>query len=91
MLASRGDSLDELRRAAVDERGPFGDHLRQRLWALHRNSELCEAFKSVLHRGFCDDEMDFQRLQAAGLIDGESHRAARPRCELYGEYFRQHL
>ncbi len=91
VLARRESSLDELRRAAVDEHGPFGDHLRQRLWALHRNPDLCDAFKKVLHRGACDDEMDFQRLHAAGLIDGESHRAARPRCELYGEYFRQHL
>ncbi|MEM7504512.1 MAG: AAA-like domain-containing protein [Pseudomonadota bacterium] len=91
VLAKGGGTIKELRDVAVDERGPFGDHLRQRLWALNRNPRLCAAFKGVIHRGQCDDEMDFQRLHAAGLIAGDSHHDAHPRCELYQEYFRNRL
>jgi hypothetical protein len=45
----------------------------------------------VLHHGVCEDEMDFQRLLAAGLIEGHGRNAAEPRCELYHDYFRKHL
>ena len=90
-LASDGSSVRDLEQCAADDRGPFGDHLRHLLWVLRGNDHLRKSLKQVVSRGTCDDEDDFQRLRAAGLIEGESRETARPRCQLYGSYLRTHL
>ena len=85
--------LAQLRAIAGDDRGPFGDHLRQRLWALTRpeSHAALQALKEVLNTGQCSDELAFQRLQAAGLVEGVDRRQAQPACDLYRDYFRRHL
>ncbi len=84
-------TLAELVAVAAEESGPFGDHLRSLLWKLRRNERLCKAMEEVARGAGCADEMDFQRLRAAGLAAGDERRKARPRYELYRDYFRRHL
>ena len=84
-------SVSHLETVGTDDTGPFGDHLRRHLWALRDNDRLRKALKLVLGGRGCDDEDDFQRLRAAGLIDGESRQTARPRCQLYVAYMAKHL
>jgi hypothetical protein len=90
-LAADGTSIAQLEQVSADDKGPFGDHLRRHLWALRDNDRLRKALKQVLGCHGCEDEDDFQRLRAGGLIEGESRQTARPRCELYAAYFRGHL
>jgi hypothetical protein len=88
VLATRKCPVSHLSDGALDETGPFGDHLRQLGWRLHNNERLRTALLQVLRRSSCDDERDFQRLRAAGLVRGHSSRNATIRCELYERYFR---
>lgn len=84
-------SVAHLEAIAADDTGPFGDHLRRHLWVLRDNDRLRKALRLVVSGRGCDDEDDFQRLRAAGLIEGESRKAARPRCHLYVVYMEKHL
>ena len=52
---------------------------------------LKDAFKSILRSGQCEEESHFQRLTASGLISGSERTEARPRCQLYADYFPKHL
>ncbi len=90
-LATMGTSLTQLDRTAIEERGVFGDHLRQLQWNLRDQHELKTALRQVLQRGVCEEEMSFQRLKAAGLVKGDTRTSARPRCLLYERYFQNHL
>jgi hypothetical protein len=90
-LSADGASIATLEQTAADDKGPFGDHLRRLLWALRGSDRLRKSLKQVVMNHVCDDENDFQRLRAAGLIDGESRQQARPRCELYARYLKEHL
>jgi hypothetical protein len=80
-------SLQVLRQVAVNESGPFGDHLRHHLWVLRDREPLRKALKQVIREGRCSDELHFQRLRAGGMLEGDSHENARLRCDLYRQYF----
>ena len=84
-------TLEDLTRGGADDNGPFGDHLRSRLWSLKNNDRLMQAVRSVIRYGECEDEGDFQSLLAAGLIRGAARNRAEMRCELYRRYFQAHL
>jgi hypothetical protein len=84
-------SMAELHQHAVEDTGPFGDHLRKRLWYLHDNEDLKLALKAVLAHASCPNEIIFQRLRAAGLVLGETRGQVRMRCQLYERYFKEHL
>jgi serine/threonine protein kinase len=90
-LASGKITVAQLEKVSVDETGPFGDHLRRHLWRLRDNDRLLKALKKIVSGGGCSDEDDFQRLLAAGLIDGESRQKAHVRCQLYAAYMEKHL
>lgn len=91
VMVKDGCSLAELRRVAGEEAGPFSDHLRHQLWVLHRRPRLGQVVKELARRPGCEDELDFQRLLAAGLVQGETRGEATLRCSLYEAYFREHL
>jgi hypothetical protein len=83
-------SADGLFERAVDERGPFGDHLRHHLFRLHGNKTLEESLRGLLRGRECKDVDVLWRLTGAGLV----HRVGDgvvPRCPLYAEFFRRHL
>jgi len=90
-LSANGGSIAGLENAAADDTGPFGDHLRRLLWAMRANDRLRKSLKQVVIGKGCKNEDDFQRLRAAGLVDGVSRQTARPRCELYARYLKDHL
>jgi serine/threonine-protein kinase len=91
LIRSGKATLEELTRCGADDDGPFGDHLRSRLWSLRSNERLTRAVLSVMRHGACEDEGDFQGLLAAGLIRGAARNRTEMRCELYRRYFQSHL
>lgn len=91
MLAQNRWTLAQLQNAAISETGPFGDHLRRFVWRLQERPELKNALREILHKGRCDDETHFLRLKAAGLINGENRQSVHMRCQLYEQYFKNHL
>jgi hypothetical protein len=90
LVASQRLSVSELFDHATDDRGPFGDHLRYHLFRMHDKEELVEGLKKVISRNICQDEHVFFRLRGAGLVRRDG-RSIVPRCQLYADYFREHL
>ncbi len=90
-LARRGWTFPRLQQHASDSDGPFGDHLKHYVLALSRDQTLKDAFKSILQSSQCAEESHFHRLTASGLIRGSERTEARPRCQLYADYFPRHL
>lgn len=84
-------SLMQLQKVATDEAGPFGDHLRRYIWSLRNNQGLKGVLQNVLRCNMCDDEANFQRLKASGLVKGETRHSLQMRCQLYEDYFKKHL
>jgi hypothetical protein len=83
-------SVDELFGCAQDDRGPFGDHLRDYLLRLQRKTDLIPAIRQVVECRTLTDELAIYRLEALGLVRRDGHKVA-PRCELYSGYFRERL
>ena len=83
-------SAGELFAHAHDDAGPFGDHLRDYLLRLQRKQDLVPALRQVVDGRALNDELASYRLQALGLVRRDGHKVV-PRCELYGEYFRERL
>lgn len=73
---------------ASDERGPFGDHLRNHLFRLYEREELVAGMKQVIQKQQCQDQRVYFRLRGAGLVKREG-RSIIPRCKLYADFFRQ--
>jgi hypothetical protein len=89
-LAVDGLSWGQLQQAAMQDDGPFGDHLRRHLWGLRQDASLPPALKQVLRSGRCDDETARFRLLRVGLIQG-SGDVYTLRCGLYQRYFEEKL
>ena len=90
LVASQRLSPTELFTDATADRGPFGNHLRYHLFRLHDKQELRQGLLQVISQNTCQDERVFFRLRGAGLVRREG-RAVLPRCQLYADYFREHL
>jgi hypothetical protein len=91
VLAAERWPLSRLREEAGKDKGPFGDHLRRHLWALHQSDRLRTEVARIARGAGCEDETFFQRLVAAGMVRGETRAEARLRCDLYQQYFSRHL
>jgi serine/threonine protein kinase len=87
LIASGRLTPAELFSQATNDRGPFGDHLRNQLFRLYDKPELVETLGMVIQRHICLDERLFFRLRGAGLIRREG-QAVVARCSLYEAYFR---
>jgi hypothetical protein len=83
-------SADDLFAHARDDGGPFGDHLRDYLLRLQRKQDLIPALRQVVDGRTLHDELAIYRLQALGLVRRDGQKVV-PRCDLYGEYFRERL
>jgi AAA domain-containing protein/TIR domain-containing protein len=90
LVASRRMSVSDLFAKATDDRGPFGDHLRYHLFRMHDKKELVDGLRRVIDSHTCQDEHIFFRLRGAGLVRRDG-RAVVPRCQLYADYFKEHL
>ena len=89
-LVSEGLSLADLSRVASSPEGPFGKHLLFYLHSLKKNSALLSAFQQLLREQKLPDESLLERLAAVGLIQQEEG-TWRPRCGLYGEFFKRQM
>jgi GTPase SAR1 family protein len=90
LVASGQMTTTELFQNATSTRGPFGDHLRRLLSLLHDRQELKQAILQVIHQNTCEDQLIFWRLRGAGLVRSSAQTVI-PRCQLYADYFREHL
>lgn len=90
LIASGYMTAVRLFQTAVEDRGPFGDHLRYHLFRLHHKPALVEAMRQIIRHNSCPDELTFFRLHGAGLVKREDHKEM-PRCSLYADFFREHL
>jgi serine/threonine protein kinase/class 3 adenylate cyclase len=77
--------------SAVQDQGPYGDHLRRILMSLTQDESLCEVVRSILSGRSCSSADSFHRLRSSGIMAGESAREMRPRCRLYATYLKRHL
>ncbi|MGB0560285.1 MAG: AAA-like domain-containing protein [Spirulinaceae cyanobacterium] len=92
LVASGQLTVAALFATAMDDRGPFGDHLRYHLFRLYDQQALVQCLLQVIRGKGCGDEHDFFRLRGAGLVRREEgSQAVKPRCELYAQYFRKRL
>jgi hypothetical protein len=90
MIASQRLSVAQLFARATEDGGPFDDHLCYHLFRLHDQEELVKGLRKVISHNTCQNEHIFFRLRGAGLVRREGH-AVVPRCQLYADYFREHL
>ncbi len=90
LVARQRLTAQELFDKATDDRGPFGDHLRYHLFRLYGKKDLIAAMSQVIRNKTCADELIFFRLRGAGLVKREGN-VELPRCQLYAEYFKEHL
>jgi class 3 adenylate cyclase len=90
-LATRSFSLPELLSKASEPDGPFGDHLRRFLVLLSCDEGLLAAVREYLAAKKAPSPKLFQRLRAAGLLQGDQAGATEFRCEIYERYLRRSL
>ena len=83
-------SVPHLARGAVDEMGPFGDHLRYYMLRILGKKELLQALRDALAHGTVADDSLGYRLQACGLLRRDGAKLV-ARCDLYDIYFRMRL
>ena len=92
LISSATMSALDLFAQSVNERGPFGDHLRYHLFRMYDKPELVQGFLQVARTHTCADERIFFKLRGAGLVRrSDSGLEVVPRCQLYEQYFQQHL
>jgi hypothetical protein len=92
LLASSAptSSVDDLFAHAIEDAGPFGDHLRYYLLRLQGKPELIGALQQIIDGKPIADELVINRLEAAGLVRRAGSKLA-ARCDLYAKYFHERL
>lgn len=85
-------TLNDLAETAATEAGIYNDHLRRHLYVLRDYPQLAEAFRQVVtkRRGVDIDAESSFKLESMGLVRISGNEAT-PRCEVYREYFCDHL
>jgi hypothetical protein len=87
MLVNPKMPFAELADRAATSDGPFGDHLRSKLFWLGRKDGLLEAMHRVIARGTVSNEDIFLRLRGAGLVERRDRRIM-PASMLYARFFK---
>jgi hypothetical protein len=90
LVSSKRLTADELFSRASEERGPFGDHLRNHLFRLYNKEALVSGLQIVIKKNICPDKNVYFRLRGAGLVREQEDGRIVPRNGLYAEYFRKH-
>ncbi len=88
-VASQRMTVEALFREALEDRGPFGDHLRYHLFRMRGKTDLIEGLRDVISGAGHIDEMIFFRLRGAGLVRRQKDRVV-PRCQLYADFFKDY-
>jgi hypothetical protein len=91
-LACQDLSLDQLLSEATTNSSIYEDHLRRHLVTLNQQPELMFAFQQVVAspEPVSLSTMYVYKLYSMGLIKRQGDQVI-PRCELYRQYFRDHL
>jgi hypothetical protein len=87
----RGGTLRELTTEALDESGPFGDHLRRVFVGVSQLDGVLETMKAHLGNAVVPDSRDVQRLLAAGVLARRGSGGLTIRGKLYREYLGRKL
>lgn len=90
LIASGRVNFNILMRTAIDDDGPFGDHLLNHLFRLQQDDRLVIGYKDVINKNVLQDEKIYFRLRGAGLAAKEAYKVV-PSNKLYLEYFRRRL
>lgn len=90
LVASQQITVEDLFGEAIDDRGPFGDHLRYHLFRISDRPDLIQGLRQVIQNQTCADSRTLRLLSAAGLVC-QGNQTVTPRCRLYREYFRGRL
>lgn len=92
-LSRQEITLEQLLQTAYTESGIYSDHLRGHLWHLQEHPELATAMKKVID-GITNpvqlEPMLVFKLQSLGLVQLQGDDV-KPRCNLYSQYFGNHL
>jgi len=84
--------LQKILRDAPTDAGIYSQHLRRHLGILRENKKLASVFIQIINQPEVVklDPLIGYQLYSMGLIKWQGNRAI-PRCELYSQYFREHL
>lgn len=91
-LACQDLSLDQLLAEATTNSSIYEDHLRRHLVTLNQQPELKVAFQQVVNspEPVSLSTMYVYKLYSVGLIKRQGDQVI-PRCQLYRQYFKDHL
>ena len=91
-LALQNISWEHLLKTASTEAGIYRSHLRQLLGYLQEDAELMLAYEQILKSTEAVEleQMPAFKLNSMGLVSLQGN-AVISRCELYRQYFRQHI
>lgn len=90
LVATGRYTLSHLIQTAATEESPFGDHLRNHFFRLHKNVQLFEAMSRVVNGEQLIDDALYWRLRGAGLVKRHGS-SIQPRCRLYANYFQSRI
>jgi hypothetical protein len=79
-------TFDQLCGQAASDDGPFAEHLRAMLSNVQKVKGLLAALKQVIQRGTVADNIDFYRLEGAGLVRRNNERIVAVN-HIYAAYF----
>ena len=84
--------LEEFLADAPTEAGIYDSHLRENWLHLRSHPQLAAAFKNVVNsrEAVQLEPMEAYQLQSMGLVKLSGNQV-QPRCNLYRQYFREHL
>lgn len=90
-LVHGGYSLGRLEKAAAQEEGPFGEHLRRMLYVTSRNPAIAAEVRRFLGGEPFVDPQTSLRLVAGGMLRREPDGRLRFRVPAYGEFLAKYL
>jgi hypothetical protein len=91
ILASEDNSFNKLSQIALNNDGPFGNHLMTLLLKCKRNSGLHHAVLALFNDVNAITSDGLNKLKSAGIIKEEMAKGITFRCGLYETYLRRHL
>jgi len=89
-LALEKIDMPTLLAQAVEDNGPFGDHLRHYLRRIVQQPELKQALVRICQQNTWEEKPAYIRLKEAGLIQKYGKEVV-PRNKLYERYFEERL
>lgn len=81
-------SFADLLKHASESEGPFGEHLRSRLFLLENQPDLLTALREMIVRGTPPSKDTYYRLHGVGLVSREGTKVV-PANLLYARFFKR--